>query len=301
MIKKTLFLASITAMTSVAYAANGVSNTNSLSVAESTNAANNVASSYNPSTASFQAFENEYNLGYGFSQGTLINGAQNTQTYSTQSLNLEVEHLFDMGVWLDVGFSMLTANNQPNLGPLNGGNGSYTGNPAYNNGAMLNQNPFAFTFQGRVGYAFNLTENTLQLTPYLMLGRNANWATSTILAAGGQNLTEDYFYTGGLGAKLSYRINDVVLLYVDELASYNWDNSGAIKYVQTSPTYYGKSYAATNYGFTSTLGAKFNVYKSLQLGANVFWNNFQPQSNISGLMYTPTNTYGGEVSVGLTY
>lgn len=82
---------------------------------------------------------------------------------------------------------------------------------------------------------------------------------------------------------------------------YNWDNSGAIKGIQTSPNYYGKSYAATNFGFTSMLGAKFNVYKNLQLGTNVFWNNFEPQSNISGLMYTPTNTYGGEVSIGLTY
>jgi hypothetical protein len=88
---------------------------------------------------------------------------------------------------------------------------------------------------------------------------------------------------------------------VDELYTYNWDNSGAIKSIQTSPELYGKSYAATNYTLTSTLGAKFNVYRDLQLGVNTFWNNFQPQSNISGLMYTPTNTFGGQVSIGLTY
>lgn len=251
--------------------------------------------------ASFQKFQNEYNIGYGYSQGTLINGAQNTSTYSTQSINVELEHLFDMGVWFDVNFNMLTNNSQSNLGPLNGGNGSYSGNPMYQNGAAFNQNPFAFTFQGRVGYAFNLIENELQLTPYAMLGRNANWATSTILANNAQNVTADYFYTGGFGARLSYRINHAILVYADQAFSYNWDNSGAVKTTQTSPAYYGKSYAATNYGFTSTVGAKFNVYKDLQLGTNVFWNNFQPQSNISGLMYTPTNTYGGQVSIGLTY
>jgi hypothetical protein len=121
------------------------------------------------------------------------------------------------------------------------------------------------------------------------------------LANGGQNIVEDFFYNGGLGARLAYRVNNNILLYIDEGFIYNWDNSGAIKSIQTSPIYYGKSYAATNYVLNSTIGAKFNVYKDLQLGANLFWNNFQPQSNISGLMYTPTNTYGGQLSIGLTY
>ncbi|MCE3267985.1 MAG: hypothetical protein K0R49_237 [Burkholderiales bacterium] len=251
--------------------------------------------------AAFQAYQNEYNIGYGYSEGKLIDGAQNVSSYNTQSLNLELEHLFDMGVWFNVNFNMLTSNDQPNLGPLNGGNGSYPANPMYNNGAAFNQNPFVFTFQGKVGYAFNLISSTLQLTPYIMLGRNANWATSTVLANGSKNITEDYFYTGGIGARLSYKLNNTVLLYLDEGGVYNWDNSGAIKYIQTSSSYYGKSYAATNYGFNSVIGAKFNVYKSLQLGANTFWYNFQPQSNISGLMYTPTNIFGGEISIGLTY
>lgn len=251
--------------------------------------------------SAFQDFQNEYNIGYGYSSGSLINGAHNTVSYNTQSLNLELEHLFDMGVWFDVNFSMLTSNNQQNLGQLNGGNGSYTGNPMYDNGAAFNQNPFVFTFNGRAGYAFNLIKNTLQLTPYLMLGRNSNWATSTILANGSENLTMDYFYTGGLGARLSYRINNAILLYADGSGVYNWDNSGAVKSIQSSPEYYGKSYAATNFGFKSAVGGKFNVYKSLQLGANAFWYNFEPQSNISGLMYTPQNTFGGELSIGLTY
>src|SRR6185437_2663654 len=223
--------------------------------------------------SAFQDFQNEYNIGYGYSTGTLINGAHNTTSYNTQSVNLELEHLFDIGVWFDVNFNMLTSNNQQNLGVLNGGNGSYTGNPAYNNGAAFNQNPFVFTFNVKGGYAFNLINNTLQLTPYLMLGRNTNWATSTVLANGGENLTQDYFYTGALGARLSYRINQAILLYADGSGVYNWDNSGAIKSIQTSTAYYGKSYAATNFGFNSTVGAKFNVYKNLQLGANAFWYN----------------------------
>ncbi len=293
MLKKIILVTSIF-FTATSYAAISPSE-GSLEAASS----NNVAAS-NVNSA-FQDFQNEYNLGYGYSSGSLINGAHNTVAYNTQSLNLELEHLFDIGVWFDVNFNMLTSNDQPNLGVLNGGNGSYTGNPMYDNGAAFNQNPFVFTFNVKGGYAFNLINNTLQLTPYLMLGRNSNWATSTVLANGGENLTMDYFYTGGLGARLSYRINPAVLLYADGSGVYNWDNSGAVKSIQSSTAYYGKSYAATNFGFKSTVGAKFNVYKNLQLGANAFWYNFEPQSNISGLMYTPTNTFGGQLSIGLTY
>ena len=91
------------------------------------------------------------------------------------------------------------------------------------------------------------------------------------------------------------------MLYADELYTYNWDNSGAIKSIQTSPEVYGKSFAATNYMLTSTLGSRFNVYHNFQLGLSGFWTNYQPQSNISGILYTPTNIIGGMVSAGLTY
>jgi hypothetical protein len=247
----------------------------------------------------FQQFENQYNIGYGYSQGTLVNGAQNSATFSNQSINLEVERLFDMGLWMDVNFNTLIAYTQPNLGRLNGGSdGLNTANTVP--GAPFGQNPFYFSINGRVGYAFNFVTH-LQVIPYLLFGQNANWAASTINANGAANLSQSYFLSGGLGTRVVYRINNSILLFADGLYTYNWDNSGAIKEIQSAPDLYGKSYAATNYTFTTTLGAKFNVVKNLQLGTNVFWNNFQPQSNISGLMYTPTNTLGGIVSIGLTY
>jgi hypothetical protein len=252
----------------------------------------------------FQQFENEYNVGYGYQTGTLLDGYGNSSYFNAQTLNVEVERLFDNGIWIDGNYNMVTNYSQPNLGPLNGGNGSgnvCTGSNCANYGGQFGQNPFMFSLLFKGGYAFQVINNKLQLTPYAMLGRSYNWATSTVNANGGNNLATDYFYTGGLGGKISYRLNNAILLYVDELYTYNWDNSGAIKSIQTSPELYGKSYAATNYTLTSTLGAKFNVYRDLQLGVNTFWNNFQPQSNISGLMYTPTNTFGGQVSIGLTY
>lgn len=245
------------------------------------------------STNTFQKFENEYNVGLGLEQGTLINGQLQTATFNAQAFNLEAEHLFDMGLWLDVNFNMVTNYSQPNLGGLNGGDG---GNRL---GNAFGQDPFMYSFTGKVGYAFNLIDNKLQLTPYAMFGRNGNWATSTVIANGYESLSSDYFLTGGLGARLSYNINDSIVLYLDEMYNYNWDNSGAIKSIQTAT--YGKSYAATNYQFISTIGAKFNITSDLQLGVSGFWTNFQPQSNISGIVYTPTNTFGEMVTVGLTY
>ena len=242
------------------------------------------------SNAAFQQFENEYNLGFGFSQGGLINGQQQTSSYNEQMFNLEVERLFNNGIWLDGNFNMVTQYSQEDLGPLNGGNGS---------GSAFGQNPFMYGFSLKAGYGFQLIQDTLQIIPYAMLGRNSNVATSTVNANGDQTIASDYFYTGGIGARLDYRINNTIMLYADQLYSYNWDNSGAIKDIQVPM--YGKTYAATNYEFTSTLGAKFNVWQSLQLGVNGFWTNYQPQSNISGLMYTPDNIFGMMATIGLTY
>lgn len=242
------------------------------------------------SNASFQKFENEYNLGYGYSQGGLINGKQQTSTYNEQTFNLEVERLFNNGIWLDGNFNMVTGYGQEDLGPLNGGN---------NSGQPFGQNPFMYGFALKGGYAFQLIQDSLQIIPYAMFGRSSNLATSTVEGNANNTISADYFYTGGLGTRLDYRINDTFMIYADELYQYNWDNSGAIQTAQIN--LYGKSYAATNYELTSTIGAKVNVWESLQLGVNGFYTYFQPQSNISGLVYTPNNIFGVMGTIGLTY
>lgn len=242
------------------------------------------------SNAAFQQFENEYNIGFGYSQGGLVNGSGQGSSYNENMFNLEVERLFDNGIWLDGNFNMVTQYSQENLGPLNGGSDS---------GSAFGQNPFMYGFTLKAGYGFQLVTDTLQIIPYAMLGRTSNLSTSTVNANGDQSMASDYFYTGGLGTRLDYRINSAVMLYADELYSYNWDNSGAVKDIQVPM--YGKTYAATNYEFTSTVGAKFNVWRSLQLGVNGFWTNYQSQSNISGLMYTPDNIFGMMATIGLTY
>jgi hypothetical protein len=251
---------------------------------------NIVAAENNIST--FQDFDNQYNIGLSSLQGSLINGHYQSSSYSIQALNLEVERLFDNKIWLDTNFNMVTAYNQPNLGILNGG---------ANSGVPFGQDPFYFSLKFKTGYAFEVVKNHLLLTPYLLFGGTSNWATSTLTANGFKNLSAQYFYSGGFGGRISYRINSTILLYFDQAYTYNWDNSGAIKEIQSDPQLFGKSYAATNYILTSTLGSRFNVYKNLQLGLNGFYSNFQPQSNVAAVVYLPTNIFGGMVSIGLTY
>jgi hypothetical protein len=247
-----------------------------------------------------QRFENQYNFGIQFSQIGLINGNYNNVLIQQKSLNIEAEHLFDNNIWLDANLNTVINYDQPNLGPrsLNGGGDAITNDQAY----AFGQNPFINSFTLKGGYSFLFNED-MQLIVYAMLGRNANWSASTIVANDYNNIGVDYFYTGGLGARFGYVASKNLFLYIDQLYSYNWDNSGAIKSVQTlpPPDGYGKSYAATNYQFTTTVGVRYNINDILQIGLSGYYNNYQHQSNIAGLVYIPQHTFGETISIGFTY
>lgn len=252
----------------------------------------------------FQEFDRQMSLGYGAYQMTLQNGAGNQTLQQSQILNLDVERLFDIGVWADITANMnLTTNSLGNqaygTGQGNSGIPGLSGMPA-------SQDPSLGGVNAKIGYAFPLLCQHLQLTPYALVGRNTNLAMSTIVGNGYANVTNDYFYTGGFGGRIEYRINKTFNLYFDQNMAYNWDQSG--------PT--GGMMPQNTMTFTSTLGAKFNIVKNLQLGANVFYDNYQPMAATppitaslngggSGVnqvsVYQPQYSYGGMISVGLTY
>lgn len=250
----------------------------------------------------FQKLENQYNIGFEFSQIGLINGNHNNVNIYQQSLNIEIEHLFNNNIWLNANLNTVINYNQPDLGPnyLNGGGTSKDNdNQAY----AFGQNPFMNSYELRGGYSFSLNDR-MQLLPYIIFGRNTNWAASTIVANNYNNISVDFFYTGGLGLRFGYIVNNNILLYIDQLYSYNWDNSGAIKSVQTLPPEkggYGKSYAATNYQFTTTVGFRYNINDVLQISLASYYNNYQHQSNISGIVYIPQHNFGQILSFGFTY
>ncbi len=256
---------------------------------ESSTVANTNVISYPVSTSkysSFQQFDKQFNLGYGMSQGTLKNGANEISGVTQSSINLEIERLFNNGVWflVDGNIVISTLNNQVN--------GVGSGN------SMFNQQPNLGGLNAKVGYAFAMVPDTLLLTPYALIGRNTNLSASTVQNNNDANITNDFYYTGGLGGRLEYRINNMFDVYADELVAYNWDQSGPVGGIQPQ----------NNMIFTSTLGAKFNLYKQLQLGVNGFYSIYQPMASLptdstGTSIYAPCNCgyYGGMVTIGLTY
>jgi hypothetical protein len=232
------------------------------------------ADSYKP----FQEFDNQYNAGYSITQYSLTNGAGNQTLQQNQAISLDVERLFDIGVWFDVNANIVTATNSLGNRAIGTGQG--------NSQVPASQVPNLGGVNAKVGYAFQVIHKDLLLTPFVLLGRNTNVATSTIIGNNFNNITNDYFITGGVGGRAEYRIDKYILLYADQTIAYNWDQSGPI----------GGVMPQNNMLYTTTLGAKFNVVKNLQLGLNGFYNNFQN-------MATPPNTAtsnGGNLPNGTT-
>ncbi|MDQ5921490.1 MAG: hypothetical protein QG673_1548 [Pseudomonadota bacterium] len=257
------------------------------------------------SNSAFQAFDDEYNLGYSVANTEFTNGANDQTLQQSQAVNLEVERLFDIGVWMDVDANIVVSQNS--LGNQASGTGQGNSDTAGYPGMPSSQDPNLGGINAKVGYAFPILPEHLQVTPYVLVGRNSNLAMSTMVSNGYENITNDYYYTGGIGGRIEYRINQYVFVYGDQLASYNWDQSGPVGGVQPQ----------NNMAFVSTIGAKFNVVKNLQLGIRGFYTNYQaeasppsPTSSNNGgtnsngdlvTIYQPTSTLGAMFSIGLTY
>jgi hypothetical protein len=235
--------------------------------------------------ADFQAFDNEANIGLGFSSTDIKGAGGFVNGYSAVNqqaglINLEAEHLFNNGIWVDVNAN--TSFDQSN------GNGALGANNATNYG-----------INGKVGYAFTFNSH-LQLTPYGLVGVNNDGlgGTNALLSLPDVNNTSPYattnqmFLTGGVGARLEFRINNAILLYADQDAVYNSDQG----------TYGSFGGAQNNYQETSMIGAKFNIVDNFQLGVKGFYNNYQYQtSGVANNALQAEDGYGALVTFGLTY
>lgn len=247
--------------------------------------------------SAFQEFDNQYNIGWGMSQYQLQNGGAQQALQQNQTLTLEVERLFDMGLWMDAAASYVIATNS--LGNASPGTGMGGAQP-------LSQVPALGGVNAKVGYAFDVVSNKLQLVPYALVGFNTNLAMSTLTANNFANVTNDTFYTGGIGARLEYRITKWVEVYADQSMVYNWDQSGPLNGIQPQ----------NNMAYTTTIGAKFKPYKDFIIGLNGFYNNYQYMAGAPGTgatnggnsvngttysIYQPQYNLGGMITVGLTY
>ena len=255
--------------------------------------------------SNFQLFDDQYNFGYGASNTLFSNGIQNQTLQQNQFLNLEVERLFDIGIWMDINANIVTSQNS--LGNQAVGTGQGNSGIIGFPGMPSTQDPNLGGVNAKLGYAFVVINDNLQLTPYALVGRNTNLAMSTIVSNGFSNVTNNYYYTGGFGGRLEYRINNSILLYFDQSISYNWDQSGPVAGIQPQ----------NNFISQTTLGSKFNIVKNLQLGINGFYKNYQYMSSVPSAtpsnnggsdgngnlvtIYQAQNSLGGMITVGLTY
>ncbi|MCX8513952.1 MAG: hypothetical protein ORN24_00105 [Burkholderiales bacterium] len=239
----------------------------------------------------FQAFDNQISIGYGMKQDEATSpnlGVNGNQISDGSMVNLEGERLLNNGIWID-----LNANMNFNQGEANVAN-----NPVISN----------YGFNGKVGYAFQVADAHLLLVPYGIAGlNNSGLGVINIVALDNDhtNFLEDassvlanrYFVTTGAGGRIEYRINDYILVYGDQNMAYNWDQ-----------TKYNNGFQAQNtYSYTSTIGAKFNIVKDLQLGVRGFYTNYQPDASATSNSGGPfklsqaQSSVGALVSVGLTY
>ncbi len=252
-----------------------------------------VAADYAP----FQEFDNQYNAGYSFSQYQLSNGGGQQALQQNQGLDIQIERLFDVGVWMDLDANYVIATNS--LGNKSTGTGMGGVQPA-------SQVPNLGGVNGKVGYSFAAVPSHLLITPYALLGYNTNIAMSTITSNNFANVTGDSYMTAGVGGRIEYRITKWVDIYADQNAVYNWDQSAPLNGIMPQ----------NNMIYTTTVGAKFKPYKNLILGVNGFYNNYQYMAAAPGSgstnggnsstggtysIYQPQNNFGGMVTVGLTY
>ena len=250
-------------------------------------AASSTASFAVANNSEFQEFDNQISIGYGMNSTTSEGASAAGGTiYSSNGsmLNFEGERLFNNGVWVDV-----NANMQFGGGPTSVNLGDPYIAPSYG-------------INGKVGYAFPVLNQHLLLTPYGLVGinNNTNTAVTEDLATGTPlNSANNFYYTGGIGGRLEYRINRAIELYADQNATYNWD--------QSQPQF---GIAPQNFAaYTSTLGAKFNLAPSFQLGVRGWYtaiqqaagSNAAPEAIGGGSIPQAVSGYGGLVSVGLTY
>lgn len=260
-----------------------------LGVSASSFADNNIESDL--SNASFQKFDNQYYMGLGYGYGNLQNGYNQNAGYGVVNLGLGVERLFDMGLWMR--FDALMMSNYYN----------YSNNPNTSSVITAGMDPSFASMNMKLGYAFTTFQDTLQLTPYALAGRNTNLSANAINnntdPDGGTNnfttnATQDYFLTGGIGGRVEWRLDDTTMLYADQNILYNADMSHP-----------NSNYSsASNTAFNTQLGAKFNVWRELQIGAQAQYSHYILSNNptqIQMFQMNPTDMITGMITIGLTY
>jgi hypothetical protein len=211
-----------------------------------------------------------------------------------------------VGIWLDgqIGNLNTYEQNGTALAPL----GSYQ---------------YLATANLKLGYNFPIVENSLSLTPYFLIGKNANinFINNLFTTYGGvlhvpgfsqYGITQNYYITTGLGLRLEYPINKYFDVFFDQFVAYNADQA-PINYSGSAGLGVNSfSGDTSNTQYTSTLGLKVDLWDDLQLGANLFYTAYTGYGSETLAFYNdpswksssgalPTTDYGAQFQVGWTF
>lgn len=233
-------------------------------------------------TNDFMNFDNNFSLGMGFvgSRNSYSNGSLPTIDTSLNYYSLSITHLFNNGVWANLGGQLINNISQTN---------------ATSTGLASTVTPTYLGFPGNaylnLGYAIPLTSASVQVIPYANLGLVSNINSYNVRS--NDNLisavAEDKAYQYGFGGRVEYNVNQNIQLYFDQLVSYMDDQSGANLNTLNSD---------------SKIGALFNVWDRLQLGVDGFYSAMLPTGSTSnnGIDYAINqNSLGLELNVGFRY
>lgn len=247
----------------------------------------------------FQQFDNQYNIGYGTNQMSTGANRGGGTLVGNDYMNLEIEKLFDNNVWFNVNANLVTYVTNYGAIMTAGSTGSTS-----SAGGLLSANGNFGGLNAKVGYAYPLLNNTLQIIPYVQAGRNTNLSGYSVAIGDqpGSNVTNMFYYTTGVGARAEYRVLDNMSVYFDQSAVYNFDQTPYEAGFNPQNTFQARS----------TLGVKYNAYKSLQIGLQGYYDAYN-NGNSAGTgtsagtfalaqsVQMPMSNIGGMISVGLTY
>lgn len=228
----------------------------------------------------FQNMDNQIAVGIGYSSLNAYNpGFQSIQeTITDTSLNIHVEQLFNSNVWLAVDGNLIVNANE------NGSNGF-----GFLGGTQAFGLPGGLT--GKAGYSFNWADLGLQVIPYATTGAVLNYNGVTFPYSGFGN---SYYVLYGGGIRAEYVILPELSVFFDQMVGY-LNDQGTYRVNLSAMTY------------NSTLGIRYNVTDSFQLGLQGSINQINTTNNIGSdnvaLIYRNTNqtTYGGMLSFAYLY
>lgn len=230
------------------------------------------SSSYAINYNNFESFNNAVSIGLGVSNLNLSNSSGSSALTSNVSYQLDIERLFKNNLWFNLNGSIVVSNLTSQANGIGSSHNNFK--------SPFTQNPSLGGINVSIGYAVLEVYNTL-IIPFVNLGRNTNLAASTVYFNNNKNITNNFYYTLGIGSRFDFITNEYALLYLKPYINYNFDQSGPLNGIMPQ----------NNLTYNIVLGSKLNIYKNLQIGINGYYSYYQTLSDLPLDKYTGYSVY----------